>query len=158
MTIIFNRQSDKEKRRQLRDNMPEAEVILWSRLQRKTLRGHKFRRQYGIGRYVVDFYCPKLKLAIEIDGDSHFTDQAQEYDREREAYIQSLGLKVIRFTNLEVRNNLCAVLEAIEKLVSPPYEGVAVAEGNGEVKEQPLRFRLMAKTPPLRKGRKYSGN
>ena len=114
MTVIFNRQSDKEKRRQLRNSMPETEVILWSRLQRKTIRGYKFRRQYGIVRYVVDFYCPTLKLAIEIDGDSHFTDQAQEYDREREAYIQSLGLKVIRFRNLEVRNNLNQVLRVIE--------------------------------------------
>jgi len=121
VTVIFNRQSDKEKRRQLRNSMPETEAILWSRLQRKTLRGYKFRRQYGIGRYVVDFYCPKLKLAIEIDGDSHFTDQAQEYDREREAYIQSLGLKVIRFTNLEVRNNLNQVLQVIEGFMTPPF-------------------------------------
>jgi len=139
VTVIFNRQSEKEKRRQLRQNMPEAEVILWSHLQGKALRGYKFRRQYGIGRYVVDFYCAKVKLVIEIDGDSHFTDEAEKYDCQREVYIQSLGLKVIRFTNLEIRNNLEQVLEAIEKLVAPPYEGGAVAKSDGEVK--PLHFR-----------------
>ena len=135
MTVVFNRQPDREKRRQLRRNMPEAEIILWSHLQRKTLGGYKFRRQYGIGRYVADFYCPKLRLVIEIDGDSHFTDQAEEYDRQREAYIQSLGLKVVRFTNLEVRNNLNEVLQSIEGFMTPL--------------SSPL-----AKTPPLRKGRK----
>ena len=120
MTTVFNRQSEKEKRRHLRKNMPETEVILWSCLKKKELDGYKFRRQYGIDRYVVDFYCPKAKLVIEIDGDSHFTDEAAEYDRQREIFIQSLGIRIIRFTNLEIRTNINGVLQAITGVLTPP--------------------------------------
>ena len=93
--------------------MPESEAVLWSRLQGKALRGYKFRRQYGIGPYVVDFYCPKVKLVIEIDGYSHFSKEAKEYDKERELYIDSLGLQILRFTNVDIQNNLIQVLEKI---------------------------------------------
>ena len=120
MTIIFNRQPDKTKRRQLRQRMPAAEVILWSYLKGKALGGYKFRRQYGIGRYVVDFYCPKAKLVIEIDWDSHFTDDAKEYDRQREAFIHSLGIEVVRFTNLEVCRNMDEVLQRILRVLTTP--------------------------------------
>jgi len=72
MTKIFNRTDEEFKRKILRRNMPQAEVILWSKLRNKALKGYKFRRQYSIERFVIDFYCPQLKLAIEVDGDSHF--------------------------------------------------------------------------------------
>ena len=117
MTKIFNRSSEKTKRKQLRCNMPEPEVILWSRLQKSLLKGHKFRRQHGIDRYVVDFCCPKAKLVIEIDGDSHFNDESQKYDQIRSDYIQALGIKVVRFTNHEIRRNLDGVIETIEKVL-----------------------------------------
>ncbi len=71
MTSIFNRQQDKEKRRDLRRNMTKAEVLLWLQLKSRKMLGQRFLRQYGIDAYVVDFYCPKLKLAIEVDGESH---------------------------------------------------------------------------------------
>ena len=90
MTQIFNRSSDTEKRRRLRREGPLAEQRLWLRLRNRQLMGYRFRRQYGIGPYVLDFYCPGLKLAIEVDGDSHF--EAGEYDRERQRYIESLGI------------------------------------------------------------------
>lgn len=83
MTQIFNRQRDKEKRRHLRRNMTKAEVLLWLQLKNRKMLGQRFLRQYGIHAYVVDFYCPKLKLAIEVDGESHFVERAQEYDRAR---------------------------------------------------------------------------
>ena len=78
MNEYFNKESGKDKRRQLRNTMPAAEVILWSKLKGRQLLGCKFRRQHGIGTFVVDFYSPEIRLAIELDGDSHFRDGARE--------------------------------------------------------------------------------
>jgi very-short-patch-repair endonuclease len=80
MTELYNKTSEKEKRRSLRNNMPPAEKIVWEKLRNRQIEGCKFRRQYSIDRFVIDFYAPELKLAIEIDGDSHFQDGAQVYD------------------------------------------------------------------------------
>jgi very-short-patch-repair endonuclease len=113
MTIIFNRSSEKEKRRILRKTMPKAEVILWFYLKSKKLHRYKFRRQYSIGRYVVDFYCPKVKLAIEIDGPSHFNPSAQQYDFERQEYIESVGIHFIRVTNPDIYENIDGVIQVI---------------------------------------------
>jgi very-short-patch-repair endonuclease len=115
MTYIFNNHSQKAIRQRLRHQMPAPEVILWSCLKKKTLSGYKFRRQYGIDRYIVDFYCPKAKLAIELDGDSHFTEEAREYDHQRQMFIESLGIKVIRFTNLDICKNLNGALWMIDQ-------------------------------------------
>lgn len=113
MTKLYNRTSEKAKRRQLRRNKTKAEFLLWQKLRSKQLGGVKFRSQYGMNRFVIDFYCPELKLAIEIDGDSHFQDGAQEYDWERQAFIESVGIRFLRFTNDEVYGNLEGVLERI---------------------------------------------
>ena len=93
MTKIFNKKSETKKRKELRHQMSKTEVLVWSYLKGKQMGGYKFRRQYGVGPYVLDFYCPKLKLAIEIDGDSHFQDGAEEYDKDRQALIEKLGLR-----------------------------------------------------------------
>ncbi len=66
----------------------------------------KFRRQHHIGPYVVDFYCPLLKLVVEIDGDSHFTNQGVEHDKIRTSYIESKGYKIIRYNNSQILSNL----------------------------------------------------
>jgi len=113
MTKLYNRTSEKAKRQQLRRNMTKAEFLLWQKLKAKQLEGVKFRSQYGVGQFVVDFYCTELKLAIELDGDSHFQDGAQEYDWERQAFIESVGIRFLRFTNDEVYGNLDGVLERI---------------------------------------------
>ncbi len=113
MTKIFNRTDVKEKRRTLRKNMPPAEVILWSTLRGKSLKGCKFRRQYSIGPYIVDFYCPQLKLAIEIDGESHFVEGKAAYDRNRQAAIESAGVCFLRFTNTDVYERLEGVIDKI---------------------------------------------
>jgi very-short-patch-repair endonuclease len=107
----------KGRRKQLRHTMPEAEVILWSQLKNGQISGIKFRRQYSVGRYVVDFYCAKKKLAIEIDGDSHYMLNAPERDDERQKWIEQFGIRFLRFTNDDVRKNLYGVLDAIEKVV-----------------------------------------
>jgi len=102
----------------LRKNLSKAEAIMWKHLSNKKMCGCKFRRQHGFDRYVVDFYCPELKLAIEIDGESHFQPGAKEYDREREEYIKAFGVKTLRFQNTDVYQNLKGVLEAIYMEIS----------------------------------------
>jgi len=72
MSRVYNRSSEKTKRQLLRRVMPKAEQVLWSKLRRRQMLGYKFRRQYSIEAYVVDFYCPAARMAIELDGDSHF--------------------------------------------------------------------------------------
>ncbi|MBU0963959.1 DUF559 domain-containing protein [Patescibacteria group bacterium] len=111
MTFIYNKQSMKERRQTLRNSVPKAESILWSYLKNKRLYGYKFRRQYSVGPYVIDFYCPKLKLAIEIDGPSHIG--RGKYDKERQKYIESIGISFLRFINENVYNNLEGVIETI---------------------------------------------
>lgn len=109
--------------------MPLAEVILWSRLKGKQLGGYKFRRQYSIEHFVTDFYCPELKLAVEIDGDSHYKKNAEFSDRERQAQIETFGIQFIRFTNKEVYESIEGVLLQIKgKIIeitspAPPCKG-----------------------------------
>jgi len=93
--------------------MPRAEIILWSKLKSKGLKNYKFRRQYSVNNFVMDFYCPKLRLAIEIDGDSHFLEGADIRDRERQTAIESFGITFLRFTNREILGGLESVLEKI---------------------------------------------
>ena len=95
--------------------MPPAEIILWSKLKQSQLNGYKIRRQYGIGTYVVDFYCPTARLAIELDGESHYQDDAVEYDRQRQRFIESHGHKVIRFTNGQIFEDIDQVLKIISQ-------------------------------------------
>jgi very-short-patch-repair endonuclease len=91
MTELYNRTQDKAKRRRLRQSMPTAERIVWARLRNRQLADCKFRRQYGVAQFVVDFYAPELKLAIEIDGPTHWLPGVPEYDAARQAFIESTG-------------------------------------------------------------------
>ena len=106
---LHNLKYQENRRRQLRKNPTEPEKRFWSWVRGKQL-GTKFRRQHGIGQYIVDFYCAEFGLIIEIDGDSHYTEDAKEYDNERTAFLQSKGYQVVRFTNLEVMQNKEGVL------------------------------------------------
>jgi very-short-patch-repair endonuclease len=115
MTKIFNKKSEKDKRRYLRNNQTFSEKLVWMYLRKNQIYNERFLRQFSIDKFVVDFYCPKLHLAIEIDGDSHFANiEAINYDKEREKFLRSLDLKIIRFTNIEVNQNLDKVISAIE--------------------------------------------
>jgi very-short-patch-repair endonuclease len=106
---IFNLPQYRGRRVELRKNPTEPEKRFWQALRGKQL-GVKFRRQHGIGHYVVDFYCPEWALVVELDGDSHFNADVQASDAKRDAYLRSLGLRVLRFTNLEIMRNLDGVL------------------------------------------------
>jgi very-short-patch-repair endonuclease len=114
MTKIYNKISEKEKRRQLRNNMSKAEVYLWVILKNKRMLNQRFLRQYSIGPYVLDFYCPELRLAIEVDGATHITDEELEYDKNRQSEIENMYINFIRFTNEEIYKDMNGVKEKIE--------------------------------------------
>ncbi len=98
-------------KRRLRNNLTRAEQLLWAKLRQNQIYGLKFRRQHGIGSYIVDFYCPERNVVIEVDGDVHAIEAQQTKDLEREDYLRSLRLQVLRYTNDEVINNVDGVLE-----------------------------------------------
>ncbi len=97
--------------KELRQEMTEVEEILWAELRNRQLENLKFRRQHPLAQYIVDFYCAKHKLIVELDGGIH--KQQKEYDAERSRYLEQHGYRVIRFWNHEVENSLSKVLEAI---------------------------------------------
>jgi len=115
---IFNRQETKEKRRALRKNLTEAEKALWKKLRGKRLEGLKFFRQSGIGTYIADFYCPQLKLVIEIDGGQHFFEEGKSYDAQREHYMSSPSISTLRFSNLDILKNIDGVWDHIIKKIN----------------------------------------
>lgn len=112
---IHNKKELKEFRKELRNNLTKAEVRLWKALKGKQLEGRKFRRQHSIENFIVDFYCPKEKLIIELDGEVHNNFINNEYDFNRTERLKELGFKIIRFENNEVFNNIDLVLEAIKQ-------------------------------------------
>ena len=107
----------KARRRELRNNSTAAEAILWKYLRRRQLLGKRFRRQYSIGRYIVDFFCVECDLAVELDGAPHFQELRTEYEPERTAFLQALGIELIRFENRIVYQNIEAVLETIREAI-----------------------------------------
>ncbi len=102
--------------RQLRKNSTLAEVILWQQLKGKARRGTDFHRQKPIGDYIVDFFCPQLMLAIEIDGTSH--DGKMEADLTRQKQLENLGIVFLRFTDHDVKCNTAGVVAAIEAWIA----------------------------------------
>ncbi len=110
----------KSNSRNLRSHLTDSEQLLWSRLRRKQLLDVQFYRQKPIGKYIVDFYAPKAKLIIEIDGSQHFEENHKQRDITRDEYLQAQGLKVLRFDNLQVLNALTSVLEVIFETLKNP--------------------------------------
>lgn len=106
-----------ERAKELRGNMTAAESVLWEYLRQHPL-GYKFRRQHPLGIYVVDFYCHKLKLVIEVDGGVHGEQGVREADEERQRQLELEGLKVIRFTNEEVLKTKEIVIEQINLFIN----------------------------------------
>ena len=102
----------------LRKNMTLTELILWKKLKDRKLFKSKFRRQHPINIFIVDFYCHKLKLVIEIDGEIHYEIKAKEYDDGRSYELEKFGLKIIRFTNDQVTFNIESVTKKIQQVVT----------------------------------------
>jgi very-short-patch-repair endonuclease len=115
---------DKELRgraRELRNNSTEAEIILWKYLRGRRMLGYKFTRQKPVHHYIIDFYCVKLGLAVEVDGEIH-KDQIED-DAIRQKELESLGVMFLRFTNYQVKKDLHIVLKTIEERISSPLLG-----------------------------------
>ena len=113
MGRLYNRRAQKGVRRHLRRAATPAEVALWGALRRRQLGGLRFRRQHGVGPYVLDFFCAGARLAVELDGAVHDAPMARVYDAERTAHLAALGIRVVRFPNAAVRHDLDGVLAAI---------------------------------------------
>lgn len=145
MYEIFNKSKFLSRRRELRKSSTSQELKLWHYLRNKKL-GVKFRRQHGIGPYVVDFYCKENNLIIELDGAQHKDEK--EYDKERDNYMETLEIKVLRFWNGEIDKNIEKVLQKIKGVATPPAKGECPDFGRGEGVNSPHL------NPPLRRGGK----
>ena len=108
----------RERARQLRKDMTEAERALWAKLRRRQVLGHKFRRQQPLGDYVVDFVCLDKKLVVELDGGQHAV--RHDYDAQRTRWLEDQGFQVVRFWNHQVLCELDAVLQAVAVALGPP--------------------------------------
>ncbi len=100
----------KDTRKSLRKKQTKPEDIFWNKVRAKNFYGLKFRRQHSIWRYVLDFYCNEFKLWVEIDWDNHFEENTIQYDKIRTEFLKSNWIKVVRFTNLDIMNNIEWVL------------------------------------------------
>ncbi|MCC6865535.1 MAG: DUF559 domain-containing protein [Ignavibacteria bacterium] len=129
---IFNNPKIKERRKALRNNSTPAEIELWKRLKNKALCGKKFRRQYSIANFIIDFYCPEERLGIELDGAFHFDSEIAEYDKQRTEKIKQFNIKIIRFENYLILEDIEMVLKEIENnFIVPP---LAPPKTGGELK------------------------
>lgn len=127
-------------RKKLRNNSTAAEAKLWSALKGKQLEGRKFRRQFSVANYILDFYCPAENLAIELDGQGHFEASQVEYDYERDQFLIHCGIKVLRFENKWVWNNLEGLLEEVKsnfgwKENNPSVLRTAPLEGEQQIED-----------------------
>jgi very-short-patch-repair endonuclease len=111
----YNKKELKDTRRYLRNNSTSAEAVLWLSLKKKQLEGRQFRRQFSVGDYVLDFYCPSEKLCIELDGAPHFSEEGYLQDIKRDEFLKSMGIKVLRIENKHVFRIHDQVLEYIKE-------------------------------------------
>ena len=110
---IHTRTALENYRKDLRHNLTPAEAFLWKHLKARQLEGRRFTKQHSIGNYIVDFYCASERFIIELDGEVHNNASAQDYDKIRTTFLESLDYKVIRFENKMVFENLASVLQDI---------------------------------------------
>src|ERR1051326_748236 len=116
--LIHNVESTNKNRRNLRNNLTPAEAALWKHLKNSQLEGKKFRRQHAIGPFIVDFYCPECRLAVELDGQPHKTEQGAERDWRRTEFLGQFNVRILRIENRWIWDNLEGVLEAIRHAVN----------------------------------------
>jgi very-short-patch-repair endonuclease len=144
MTHLPYNKNLKEFSRRLRNDSTFTEVLLWNELKAGKMMGYKFNRQKPLLNYIVDFYCKKLNLVIEVDGVSHDNELVASRDRIREEELKTLGLVMLRFDDIEIRNNMSSVLRTIEGFINdfemsgksprPPFQGgVDGSNGNNKL-------------------------
>ena len=117
--------------------MTEAEISLWSKIKNRQLVGYQFHRQRIIGDYIVDFYCSEAKLVIEVDGGQHYFEKSVEVDRIRDDYLKKQGLRVLRFTNIDVFENIRGVIDSILEIIDSTNGKIPLNPPlpKGEIKE-----------------------
>jgi very-short-patch-repair endonuclease len=107
----------------LRSQMTDSERALWERLRRKQVQAVQFYRQKPIGNYIVDFYAPKAKIVVEVDGSQHMESKQAARDSRKNAFLASQGLRVLRFDDLQVLKEIEGVMEVIVRAISGSLEG-----------------------------------
>ena len=140
-TAKANAPEYKNRRKALRHNLTPAEATLWRALRSRSSEGLKFRRQQGIGPFILDFYCPEVRLCVELDGSSH--DHSYEYDEQRTAFLSAQGIRVIRFPNEHVWTCLGGVVEEIVSVAKELKSQAPPLDGKLETPPRP------SGTPPL---------
>ena len=118
MPQLYNKKPIEKRRRNLREQQTEAERIFWNIIRSRKFLNLKFRRQFSVGPYILDFYCPEIGLAVEIDGGQHATNI--EYDCARTEFINRLGIRVVRFWNNDITNNASGVYDELARIVAAP--------------------------------------
>ncbi len=118
LKFTFNDSEFKERRRELRRTQTEAEKVLWQKLRNRQMNGLKFFRQYSVGAYILDFYCPQVRYGIELDGAQHTEQVNVSYDMERSNQLGGLNINVVRFWNHDVLNQLDKVMSEIRSCIS----------------------------------------
>jgi very-short-patch-repair endonuclease len=118
MKFLRNDPELKQRRRELRRNQTEVEKTFWSHVRNKQFYGIRFVRQYSIGPYILDFYCPTVKLAIELDGGQHNQKESLEYNATRSEYLREQGIDVLRFWNHEVLLDIDSILAKIAGIIN----------------------------------------
>ncbi len=117
MTKHYNKSSEKEKRRKLRQNQTNAEDLVWRYLRNRQLLGYKFKRQCSVDHFVIDFYCPELKLAVELDGASHNNPEQREYYIVRQKYLEKFNINFVRVKDEELLENPNQAFMKIENTI-----------------------------------------
>lgn len=130
MKVYYNNNL-KEKARQLRNNSTKAEIRLWQHLRGKKIMGYDFHRQKPIGNYIADFFCPKLNLAIEVDGYTHRFDEVVKRDHKKQGYLEDLGITVLRFTDEEIFQDIDSVLSGIKQYITGHISRSPLVRGEG---------------------------
>lgn len=137
--LLPNLKTLQSKRKQLRNNSTPAEQLLWKFLHKRYFLGLKFRRQHSVGNYILDFYCPEIRLAIELDGYSHSLKEQFQYDEERTHKLKEEGIRVMRFSNEEVLKHVEGVLSVLEKsILDHPLAPSSLRRGDKQHPEQCL--------------------
>ena len=134
-TAKANSPQQKDLRKSLRRNMTPAEAALWRALRGRGAGGWKFRRQQGIGPYVLDFYSPELRLCVELDGSSH--DYRFEYDEQRTAFLGKQGIRVIRFRNEQVWTSIEGIVAEIVRIGREIQGDTAIGDVIGDTDPTP---------------------
>ncbi|MCH9807736.1 MAG: endonuclease domain-containing protein [Alphaproteobacteria bacterium] len=111
----MSNETSRQRARELRLKASKAERLLWSRLRKRQVGGHRFRRQHPLGSYIVDFVCLEQKVVVEVDGDHHGEDQQKAHDERRDAWITAQGYRVVRFSIYDIYDGLEFVVGAIDR-------------------------------------------